>query len=114
MLKRFQMEYSSPVSTPMVVGCKFSKYDITLDVDHVGMFYRKRVLVIDGKNNNDDGKQEKHKLRRRSEQYAEIKAQKEKQYRNVIRINISTGQTKTIENSITRISISHRIKLSEG
>jgi hypothetical protein len=27
------------------------------------MFYRKRVLVIDGKNNNDDGKQEKHKLR---------------------------------------------------
>jgi hypothetical protein len=42
----------------------------------VGMFYRKSVLVIDGKNNNDDGKQEKHKLRRRSEQYAEIKAQK--------------------------------------
>jgi hypothetical protein len=38
----------------------------------------KRVLVIDGKNNNDDGKQEKHKLRRRSEQYAEIKAQKGK------------------------------------
>jgi hypothetical protein len=42
------------------------------------MFYRKSVLVIDGKNNNDDGKQEKHKLRRRSEQYAEIKAQKGK------------------------------------
>jgi hypothetical protein len=44
----------------------------------VGMFYRKSVLVIDGKNNNDDGKQEKHKLKRRSEQYAEIKAQKGK------------------------------------
>jgi hypothetical protein len=34
------------------------------------------VLVIDGKNNRDDGEQEKHKLKRRSEQYAEIKAQK--------------------------------------
>jgi hypothetical protein len=33
MLKKFQMEYSSPVSTPMVVGCKLSKYDISLDVD---------------------------------------------------------------------------------
>jgi hypothetical protein len=32
----------------------------------VGMFYMKHVLVIDGKNNNDDGKQENHKLRRRS------------------------------------------------
>jgi hypothetical protein len=40
--------------------------------------YRKSVLVIDGKNNNDDGKQEKHKLRRRREQYANIKARKEK------------------------------------
>jgi hypothetical protein len=51
--------------------------------------YRQSVLVIDGKNNNDDGmfrkgneernndgKQGKHKLRRRREQYAEIKAQK--------------------------------------
>jgi hypothetical protein len=44
----------------------------------VGMFYGKSVLVIDGKNNNDDGKQEQHKLRRRSEQHAEIKAQKGK------------------------------------
>ena len=42
------------------------------------MIYRKRVLVIDGKRNNDDGKKEKNKIRRRSEQYAEIKAQKEK------------------------------------
>jgi hypothetical protein len=39
----------------------------------VGMFYRKHVLAIDGKNNNDDGKREQHKLRRISEQYANIK-----------------------------------------
>jgi hypothetical protein len=36
------------------------------------------VLVIDGKNSSDDGEQEKHKLKRRSEQYAEIKSRKEK------------------------------------
>jgi hypothetical protein len=41
-----------------------------LRISFVGMFYRKSVLVIDGKNNNDNGKQENHKLRRRSEQYA--------------------------------------------
>jgi hypothetical protein len=33
MLTKFQMEYSSPVSTPMVVGCKLSKDDISFDVD---------------------------------------------------------------------------------
>jgi hypothetical protein len=33
MLKKFQMEYSSPVITPMVVGCKFSIDDISPDVD---------------------------------------------------------------------------------
>jgi hypothetical protein len=33
MLKKFQMEDSSPISTPMVVGCKLSKDDISLDVD---------------------------------------------------------------------------------
>jgi hypothetical protein len=33
MLKKFQMEDSSPVSTPMVVGCKLSKDDMSLDVD---------------------------------------------------------------------------------
>jgi hypothetical protein len=33
MLKKFQMEYSSPVSTPMVVGCKLNKNDVSLDVD---------------------------------------------------------------------------------
>jgi hypothetical protein len=42
------------------------------------MFYRKSVFVINGKNNNNDGKQKKHKLRRRSEQYAEIKYHKRK------------------------------------
>ena len=33
MLKRFQMEDSSFVSTPMVVGCKLSKDDPSPDVD---------------------------------------------------------------------------------
>jgi hypothetical protein len=33
MLKKFQMEDSSPISTPMVVGCKLSKDDMSLDVD---------------------------------------------------------------------------------
>jgi hypothetical protein len=55
----------------------------------VGMFYRKSVLVIDGKNNNDDGKQEKHKLRRRSETVCRDQSSEGKaQYRNVIRIKI--------------------------
>jgi hypothetical protein len=33
MLKKFQMEDSSYVSTPMVVGCKLNKDDISPDVD---------------------------------------------------------------------------------
>jgi hypothetical protein len=33
MLKKFQMEDSSPISTPMVVSCKLSKDDISPDVD---------------------------------------------------------------------------------
>ena len=33
MLKKFHMKDSSPVSTSMVVGCKISKDDISLDVD---------------------------------------------------------------------------------
>ena len=33
MLKKFKMEDSSLVSTPMVVGCKLSKNDISPDVD---------------------------------------------------------------------------------
>jgi hypothetical protein len=34
MLKMFQMEYSKPMSTPMVTGCKLSKDDDSPDVDH--------------------------------------------------------------------------------
>jgi hypothetical protein len=34
MLKRFQMEDSTPMSTPMVTGCKLIKDDDSLDVDH--------------------------------------------------------------------------------
>ena len=34
MLKIFKMEDSKPISTPMVIGCKFSKDDEYLDVDH--------------------------------------------------------------------------------
>jgi hypothetical protein len=33
MLKRFQMEDSKPMSTPMVIGCKLSKDDDSPDVD---------------------------------------------------------------------------------
>jgi len=33
MLKKFQMEDSSPISTPMVVGCNLSKDDISPNVD---------------------------------------------------------------------------------
>ena len=33
MLKRFQMEDSKPMGTPMVTGCKLSKDDDSLDVD---------------------------------------------------------------------------------
>jgi hypothetical protein len=33
MLKKFQMEDSYPIGTPMVVGCKLSKDDISSDVD---------------------------------------------------------------------------------
>jgi hypothetical protein len=33
MLKRFQMEYSNPMSTPMVTGCKLRKDDDSPDVD---------------------------------------------------------------------------------
>ena len=35
MLKKFQMEDSSFVSTPMVVSCKLSKDDPSPDVDHI-------------------------------------------------------------------------------
>ena len=34
MLKIFKMEDSKPVCTPMITGCKLSKYDESLEVDH--------------------------------------------------------------------------------
>ena len=34
MLKKFKMEDSKPVSTPMVTSCKLSKDDESLEVDH--------------------------------------------------------------------------------
>ena len=34
MLKKFKMEESNPVSTPMVTGCKVSNNDESLEVDH--------------------------------------------------------------------------------
>ena len=34
MLKKFKMEESKPVSTPMVIGCKLRKDDESLEVDH--------------------------------------------------------------------------------
>jgi hypothetical protein len=35
MLKKFQMEDSKPVGTPMVTGCKLSKFDDTEDIDQI-------------------------------------------------------------------------------
>ena len=34
MLKKFKMEYSEPVGTPMLTGCKLSKDDESLEVGH--------------------------------------------------------------------------------
>ena len=34
MLKKFKIEDSKPVGTPMVTGCKLSKNDESLEVDH--------------------------------------------------------------------------------
>ena len=34
MLKKFKMEDSKPVGTPMVTGCKLSKDDESLELDH--------------------------------------------------------------------------------
>ena len=41
MLKRFKMEYSKPFSTPMITGCKLSKDDESLEVDHT--MYRSMI-----------------------------------------------------------------------
>ena len=41
MLKKFKMEESKPVSTPMVIGCKLSKSDESSEVDHT--MYRSMI-----------------------------------------------------------------------
>jgi hypothetical protein len=43
-LKKFQMEYSSTVITPMVVGCNLSKYYISPDVDQ--RTYRSMIGIL--------------------------------------------------------------------
>ena len=44
MLKKFKMEESKPVSTPMVTGCKLSKDDESLEVDHT--IYRSMIGIL--------------------------------------------------------------------
>jgi hypothetical protein len=44
MLKRFQMEYSTPMSTPMVTGCKLRKDDDSADVDQSS--YRSMIGIL--------------------------------------------------------------------
>jgi hypothetical protein len=44
MLKRFQMEYSKPMSTPMVTGCNLSKDDDSPDVDQSS--YRSMIGIL--------------------------------------------------------------------
>ena len=39
MLKKFKMEYSKPIGTPMVTGCNLSKDDESLEVDHTMFRY---------------------------------------------------------------------------
>ena len=35
MLKKFKMEDSKPINTPRIIGCKLSKNDVSLEVDHI-------------------------------------------------------------------------------
>ena len=44
MLKMFQMEYSKPMSTPMVTGCKLRKNDDSPDVDQSS--YRSMIGIL--------------------------------------------------------------------
>jgi hypothetical protein len=44
MLKKFHMEDSKPVGTPMVTGCKLSKFDDTKDVDQT--IYRAMIGTL--------------------------------------------------------------------
>ena len=41
MLKKFKMEESKPVSTPMITSCKLSKDNESLEVDHT--MYRSMI-----------------------------------------------------------------------
>jgi hypothetical protein len=45
MLKRFQMEDSTPMSTPMVTGCKLSKDDHSPDVDQSSYMFMIGILL---------------------------------------------------------------------
>ena len=44
MLKIFKMEHSKPVSNPMVIGCKLSKDDESLEVDHT--MYKSMIGIL--------------------------------------------------------------------
>ena len=44
MLKKFKMEESKPISIPMVTGCKLSKDDESLEVDHT--MYRSMIGIF--------------------------------------------------------------------
>ena len=44
MLKIFKMEDSKHVSTPMIIGCKLSKDDESLEVDHT--MYRSMIGIL--------------------------------------------------------------------
>ena len=44
MLKKIKMEESKPVSTPMMIGCKLSKSDKSLEVDHT--MYRSMISSL--------------------------------------------------------------------
>ena len=44
MLKKFKTEESKPVSNPMVTGCKLSKNDESLEVDHT--MYRSMICSL--------------------------------------------------------------------
>ena len=44
MLKKFKLEYSNNVNTPMVTDCKLSKDDESLEVDHT--MYRSMIGIL--------------------------------------------------------------------
>ena len=44
MLKKQKMEDSKPISTPIIIGCKLSKDDESLEVDHT--MYRSMIWIL--------------------------------------------------------------------